>query len=118
MSKRKSTAPYNSLQEIAYRRQQLKAQIRRQENILVKDMDAYEDDIETFKRLWSKVKGVRHLRQNISSSGIGQAVQAVRSFPIGKNAAKSGRRPGWLTAFAIGSEVANWILQRRRNKKK
>ncbi|MBO7491767.1 MAG: hypothetical protein J6T59_04930 [Bacteroidales bacterium] len=119
MSKKRATAPYNSLKEIEYRKQQLREQISRQERILMKDVDAYEDDIETFKRLWSKVKGARHLKDNLNVSGIAQAVRTVRSIPFsGKTATKrTGKTSRWMTAFALGTEVVNWIIQRRRNRK-
>ncbi|MCR4964963.1 MAG: hypothetical protein K6A41_04835 [Bacteroidales bacterium] len=118
MSKRKSTAPYNSLSEIEYRKQQLRDQIKRQEKILAKDMDAYEDDIETFKKVWQKVKGVRHLGKNISASGIAQTVQAVGSLPFIRNNNRSSNKPGWVTAFTLGSQIARWLIQWRRNRKK
>ena len=120
MSKKRSTAPYNNLKEIEYRKQQIRDQINRQERILMKDMDAYEDDIETFKRLWSKVKGARHLKDNLHVSNIAQAVRTVRSLPIGnKTGAKDiGKTSRWMTAFTLGTELANWIIQRRRNRKK
>ncbi|MBR4136291.1 MAG: hypothetical protein IKU03_07785 [Bacteroidales bacterium] len=118
MSKKKVTAPYHNLQEIDYRRKQLHSQIHRQEKILMKDMDAYEDDIETFKRLWSRVKGVRHFRDNFNGSGVVQAVQSVRSLPLGKKDKKTKRKAGWITAFTLGTEVVNWIIQRRRKKGK
>jgi len=117
MSKKKSTAPYNSLKEIEYRKQQLRDQIKRQERILAKDVDEYEDDIETFKNVWQKVKGVRHLGKNINSSGIMQTVRAVGSLPLGGNSRKGGGRPGWITAFTLGSELASWLIQRRRNRR-
>ncbi|MBO4488419.1 MAG: hypothetical protein J5741_02035 [Bacteroidales bacterium] len=121
MSKRKSTAPYNNLKEIEYRKQQLRDRIRRQERILMKDIDQYDDDIETFKRLWSKVKGVRHLGQNLNVSNIAQAVRTVRSLPVGGKKAATGvggKASRWLSAFTLGSEVAKWIIQRRRSRKK
>lgn len=118
MSKNKQTAPFNDLKEIDYRRQQLRKQINRQERILMKDADAYEDDIETFKRLWSRVKGVRHLKDNFSTSGIAQAVRTVRTLPIGgKTAKKSGKLSRIATAFSLGAELVGWIVNRRRKKK-
>ena len=109
-------APINDLQEIAKRKQQLRAKIEVQECKLSKDLDAYQDDIETFKKTWNGLKNIRHFGQNFSLSGISSAVQTVRSLPIGKAAKKTGK-PGWLAAFTIGAEVVNWIVQRRRKKK-
>lgn len=110
-------APINDLQDIARRKQQLRAKIEIQERRLSKDMDAYQDDIETFKRTWNGIKNIRHFGQNISLSGISNAVQTVRALPIGKAAKKSGGKAGWITAFTLGAEVVNWIIQRRKRKK-
>ena len=111
-------APINSLEDIAKRKQQIKAKIEVQERKLSKDFDAYQDDVETFKKFWSGIKGVRHLGQNISASGIGQAIQTVRALPIGKKVVKTGGKPGWLAAISVGAEVVNWIVQRRKKRKK
>ncbi len=111
-------APINDLNDIAKRKQELRAKIEVQERKLSKDLDAYQDDVETFKKVWTGLKDVRHFGQNFSMSGIAQAVQTVRALPIGKSASKAaGKSGGWLTAFTIGAEVVSWIIQRRRRKK-
>lgn len=110
-------APINDLNEIAVRKQQLRARIEVQERRLSKDLDAYQDDIETFKKMWSGLKGVRHFGQNIKGSNIVQAVQTVRALPIGKAAKKAGGKSGWLTALTIGTELVSWIVRRRNRKK-
>ncbi|MBO6081239.1 MAG: hypothetical protein J6P54_09790 [Bacteroidales bacterium] len=109
-------APINDLQEIAKRKQQLRAKIEVQERKLSKDLDAYQDDVETLKKTWNGLKNIRNFGQNFSLSGISNAVQTVRALPIGKAAKKTGK-PGWLAAFTIGAEVVNWIVQRRKRKK-
>ncbi len=110
-------APINNLDDIARRKQQLRAKIEVQERKLSKDLDAYQDDVETFKKFWSGVKNVRHFGQNFSLSGISNAVQAVRALPIGKAAKKTTGKAGWLTAITIGAEVVNWFVQRRKRRK-
>ena len=116
-------APINNLQDIAKRKQQLRARIEVQERRLSKDLDAYQDDIDTFKKTWSGLKNIRHFGQNFSLSGISNAVQAVRALPIGKNKTgvlskgKGGKVGGVLTAFSLGYEVVNWFVQRRKKKK-
>ena len=112
-----SKSPYENLKQIETRKQQLRQQIERQEEKLGQDFDLYQDDVETFKKFWSGVKGVRRFGQNISLSGVSQAVQTVRALPIGKAAERSGGKSGWLAAFALGAEVVGWIVKRRRNKK-
>jgi hypothetical protein len=99
------------------RKQQLRARIEVQERRLSKDLDAYQDDIETFKKMWSGLKGVRHFGQNIKGSNIVQAVQTVRALSIGKAAKKAGGKSGWLTALTIGTELVSWIVRRRNRKK-
>lgn len=110
-------APINNLDDITRRKQQLRAKIEVQERKLSKDLDAYQDDVETFKKFWSGVKGVRHFGQNFSISGISNAVQVVRALPIGKAAKKTAGKSGWLTAITIGAEVVSWIVQRRKRRK-
>ena len=115
-------APFNDLQDIAKRKQQLRARIEVQERRLSKDLDAYQDDIDTFKKTWTGLKNIRHFGQNFSLSGISNVVQTVRALPIGKNKTGSlskgkGKIGGVLTAFSIGYEVVNWIVQRRKRKK-
>ena len=112
-----SKAPINNLEDIARRKQQLRAKIEVQERKLSKDLDAYQDDVETFKKFWSGVKNVRHFGQSFSISGISNAVQAVRALPIGKAAKKTTGKAGWLTAITVGAEVINWIVQRRKRRK-
>ena len=117
-----SKAPINSLEDIARRKQQLRAKIEVQERRLSKDLDAYQDDVDTFKKFWSGVKNVRHFGQNFSLSGISNVVQTVRALPIGKNktgilSKGKGKVGGVITAISLGAEVVNWIVQRRKRKK-
>ena len=117
-----SKAPINNLEDIARRKQQLRAKIEVQERRLSKDLDAYQDDVDTFKKFWSGVKNVRHFGQNFSLSGISNAVQAVRALPIGKNKSGvlgkgQGKVGGVITAFSLGYEIVNWFVQRRKRKK-
>ncbi len=112
-----SKAPINNMEDIARRKQQLRAKIEVQERRLSKDFDAYQDDIDTFKKTWTGLKNIRHFGQNFSLSGISNVVQTVRALPIGKAAKKTTGKAGWLTAITVGAEVVNWIVQRRKRKK-
>ena len=105
------------MEDIARRKQQLRAKIEVQERRLSKDFDAYQDDIDTFKKTWTGLKNIRHFGQNFSLSGISNVVQTVRALPIGKAAKKTTGKAGWLTAITVGAEVVNWIVQRRKRKK-
>lgn len=113
----KKTAPIMDLEDIAKRKRQLRAEIEVQERVLSKDLDAYQDDLDTFKKVWSGLKSVRHVGQNFSASGIGQAIQTVRALPIGKKSGTSGKVSGWLSVLTVGAEVVNWFVQRRKKKK-
>lgn len=113
-----SNAPIKNLEELTKRKQQLRAKIEVQERRLSKDLDAYQDDIDTFKKTWNGLKNVRHFGQNFDISGIRNAVQAVRALPIGK---KSGvpvsKGSKLITAFTLGAEVVSWIIHRRKKRK-
>ena len=115
-------APINNMEDIARRKQQLRAKIEVQERRLSKDLDAYQDDIDTFKKTWTGLKNIRHFGQNFSLSGISNVVQTVRALPIGKNKSSvmskgKGKIGGVITAISLGYEVVNWFVQRRKRKK-
>ena len=117
-----SKAPINNLEDIARRKQQLRAKIEVQERKLSKDLDAYQDDIDTFKKTWTGLKNIRHFGQNFSLSGISNVVQTVRALPIGKNktgvlSKGKGKVGAVVTAFSLGYELVNWSVQRRKRKK-
>ena len=115
-------APIHNMEDIARRKQQLRAKIEVQERRLSKDLDAYQDDIDTFKKTWTGLKNIRHFGQNFSLSGISNVVQTVRALPIGKNKSSvmskgKGKIGGVITAISLGYEVVNWFVQRRKRKK-
>ena len=112
-----SKAPINDLNEIAKRKQELRAKIEVQERRLSKDLDAYQDDIDTLKKTWNGFKSVRNFGKNLGSSNVGQVLRTVHALPIGKAAKSAGSKSGWLTALSIGTELVNWFVQRRKNKK-
>ena len=110
------------MEDIARRKQQLRAKIEVQERRLSKDFDAYQDDIDTFKKTWTGLKNIRHFGQNFSLSGISNVVQTIRALPIGKNKSSvmskgKGKIGGVITAISLGYELVNWIVQRRKRKK-
>lgn len=110
-------APINDLSDIARRKQELRAKIEVQERRLSRDLDAYQDDIDTLKKTWNGFKSVRNFGKNLSSSNVGQVLKTVHALPIGKVAKRSGTKSGWLTALSIGTELVSWIIQRRKRKK-
>ena len=116
-------APISDLQDIARRKQQLRARIEVQERRISKDLDAYQDDIDTFKKTWAGLKNIRQFGHNLNETGIAQAVRTVSALPIGKSKSGAGSKGkgklgGVITAFSLGYDVVNWIMQRRKRKKK
>lgn len=109
-----NNAPLNSLQDIEKKKRQLKAKIELQERKLSRDLDEYQEDVETLKNTWSRIKGIRSIGQNISSSGISHVLQAL---PIGGRAVTGGKSR-WLTAFSLGAELVSWMIRRKKKKNK
>ena len=70
MSKNMNAAPFNNLEEIAIRKQQLRRKIKAQEEVLSADFDDYQEDVEALKNLWNGILGFRRFRQNGIISGI------------------------------------------------
>lgn len=64
MSNKVNAAPFNNLEEIANRKQQLRQKIKAQEEVLSTDFDDYQEDVDAFKNLWSGILGFRRFRQN------------------------------------------------------
>lgn len=97
-----SKAPFNNLQEIAQRKKELKSQIKRQEKVLSRDFDEYQEDVDTFKNLWERVKRLRNLRKNAQNSGIVSGISAI-----------SGKK-GVVTAVTVGAKILKWLWQKKK----
>ena len=97
----KNNAPFNNLDEIAARKQQLRRKISVQERRLSKDFDAYQEDVDTAKRLWHGLVNIRKVRPKNVLSGITSVTN------------KSSRL---TTAFTIGAKVVKWLWDRRKSK--
>lgn len=102
MSKKQSKAPFNSLEEIAARKQQLRRQIDKQEKVLSKDFDAYQDDVDTLKHLWQRMVSVRNIRRKANVDGIASGISSLTG------------KPSVATALTIGAKVAAWLWKRKR----
>jgi len=98
MSK-KSNAPLNNLEEIAARKRQLRKTIQRQERRLSQDVDAYQDEIESFKSVWHGLVNLRKFRKSGVASGLAQ---------VTNNSSRV------ATAFTIGVKVMQWLMKRRK----
>ncbi len=97
----KKEAPFNNLDEIAARKQQLRRKISAQERRLSKDFDAYQEDVDTAKRLWHGLVSIRKVRPKNVLSGITSVTN------------KSSRL---TTAFTIGAKVVQWLWNRKKRK--
>ncbi|MDY6348590.1 MAG: hypothetical protein SPL42_09245 [Bacteroidales bacterium] len=107
------SAPIGSLEDIAARKRQLQAKIELQERKLSRDLDAYQDDIDTFKKVWNGVKSVRNAGEVFSFSSI---ANVARALPIGKSRSAGGGSK-LLTAVTLGAELVSWIIKRRKERK-
>ena len=106
-----SKAPINDLNEIAKRKQELRAKIEVQERRLSKDLDAYQDDIDTLKKTWNGFKSVRNFGKNLGSSNVGQVLRTVHALPIGKAAKSAGGAliPILATMLLVGGSAALYL---------
>ena len=130
-----ATAPFNSLEEIAARKAVLKSQIKQQEEVLYQDLEAYRDDIDTLKQMWSQVVGLRKKENKVSKiltqgpfkagkpsllAGLSLGSYLARMVCSGifsKRAASSNKKPIAKTAFSLAANVASWLWQRSVKRK-
>lgn len=101
----KSNAPFSNPREIALRKVQLRKRIKRQENLIGRDLEAYREDVDTLKRVWSRISGITRI-----GSGEGRG---LFSSKLSKNNNSSGK-PVLLTALSVGAKVARWLWKRRK----
>lgn len=94
-------APFNNLEEIAARKRQLRKAIKRQENDLSNDIEAYREEIDSLKGVWHGMASIRRFRKNGLKTGLSQSAD------------KSSR---WVTAFTIGFKAVKWLVNRRKKK--
>ncbi|MBO4381446.1 MAG: hypothetical protein J5799_00745 [Bacteroidales bacterium] len=97
----KKEAPFHNLEEIAARKQQLRRKISTQERRLSKDFDAYQEDVDTAKRLWHGIVGIRKVRPRNMLEGISRV---------------SNKSSRLTTAFTIGAKVVKWLWDRKKRK--
>lgn len=97
----KKEAPFHNLEEIAARKQQLRRKISAQERRLSKDFDAYQEDVDTAKRLWHGIVGIRKVRPRNMLEGISRV---------------SNKSSRLTTAFTIGAKVVKWLWDRKKRK--
>ncbi len=97
----RKSAPFNNLDEISLRKEQLKKDIHAQENVLANDFDAYQEDVDTFKKIWNSAVGIRRFTQN----------------GIVSNISKLASNHSTLSTFlTIGTKVFQFLWNRRKRK--
>lgn len=104
-----SNSPYQSLKDIEKRKQQLRKQIARQENKLAQDFDAYQDDVDTVKRMWSSVMGIRNFGKRAGESKVGKLTKKA-----GEAAGLLGGGSKLSTAVTIAARVLVWAFNRKK----
>lgn len=104
MSKKNSNAPFQSLEDIAVRKAQLRKQIKRQEKALSEDFKAYEDDVDMLKRGWTRLMNVNKLRKNMASKNISKKLSGLSALS---------NKSGWVTAATVGVKVLQWLWKRK-----
>lgn len=107
MTNKSTHAPFNSLEEIAVRKAQLRKQITWQKNVINKDFEAYQEDVDTLKRIWGRIVSLRNLRQKTNVEGVTSKLSRLSSLSS---------KPGLITAISIGAKVIGWIWKRKRKK--
>ncbi len=129
-----ATAPFNSLEEIAARKAVLKSQIKQQEEVLYQDLEAYRDDIDTFKQMWNMIVSLRKKGNKVSRGFTQGPFKTVGSnwlagLSLGTYLAKiafsglfskkdsSSKKPLSATLFSLAANVASWLWKRRGKRK-
>ena len=103
-----SNSPYQSLKDIEKRKQQLRKQIARQEEKLADDFDAYQDDVDTLKRVWGSVMGIRNFGKRARESRVGKLTKAASDATGLLGTSKLS------TALTIASRVLVWAWNRKK----
>jgi len=109
MSKNKS--PFGSLEDIEVRKQQLRRQIAQQEEQLGHDFDAYQEDVDTVKRVWSSVMSIRHFGKKAKDGGVGaiSKISETASELVGGGSKLT-------TAVTIAGKILLWAWRRKKKK--
>ncbi len=95
-------APFNNMEEIAVYKQRIRRELQQQEERLVRDMDAYQDDVDTMKGIWSNMVSVGQFAKNINVSHIVSGFNSVRN------------NVGIYNAVRIGFKFIRWLKNRKR----
>jgi hypothetical protein len=107
MTNRTKSSPYQNLEEIALRKAQLRKQIAKQESRLSRDFDAYQDDVDTLKRLWNRVVSIATLRKRTVPDNVSSRLSKISALS---------NKPGLVTALSVGAKVVSWLWKRKHKR--
>ena len=107
---RKSKSRFGNLHDIEVRKQELRRQIALQEEQLGQDFDAYQDDVDTVKRVWSSLVSIRNFGRKAKNGG------SSAISKIAENASELVGGSKLSTAVTVAGKILLWAW-RRKNKK-
>lgn len=102
--KHTTTPRFRNLDDIAARKAELRRQISRQEKVLNQDFAAYQEDVDTFKRIWNRIVGILNFRKHKDKKPLLYGLSNISA--ISSNS-------GWMTALTIGAKVIRWLWKRK-----
>jgi len=106
-----SRTRFESLKDIEIRKQELRRQIAHQEESLSHDLDAYQEDVNTMKRLWGYMVSVHKMGGKVRKEGLGSITRLASeaASPI-SNGSK------WSTALTVAGRILIWVWNRKKRK--
>ena len=109
----KSNSRFGSLQDIEVRKQELRQQIALQEERLGEDFDAYQEDVDTVKRMWGSVMSIRHFGKKAKDGGAGaiSKISETASGLVGNGSKLS-------TVVTVAGKILLWAWRRKKKKNK
>lgn len=107
MTNRIQSSPYQNLEEIALRKAQLRKQIAKQEKRLNRDFDAYQDDVDTLKRVWNRVVSIATFRKRNVPDNVSSGLSKISALS---------NKPGLVTALSVGAKVVGWLWKWKRKR--
>ena len=108
-----SKSRYANLRDIEVRKKELRRQIAQQEELLSQDFDAYQEDVDTVKRVWGSLVSIRNFGKKAKDGGTGaiSKITETASGLVGGGSKLS-------TAVTVASRILLWAWQRKKKKEK
>ncbi len=107
-----SRVRFENLRDIEDRKKELRRQIAMQEELLGHDFDAYQEDVDTVKRVWGALVSVRNFGKKAKDGGVGaiSKISETASGLVGGGSKLS-------TAVAVAGKILLWMWRRKKNNK-